>query len=332
MPKHTFPLVVLAGAVALAAGAANDPFSKSQGVIEVAVYGDAPYGTTPTDTSETIATPAFIQAVNAADPQFIVHVGDIHSGKQFCTTAYDQQIYQLWTAYQRPLVYTPGDNEWTDCHEGQGVRGGDPLERLRALRETFFRNPEALGRRKMPLERQSGEYPENARWERGGIVFLTLHVPGSNNGRGRSPGGDVEFAARNRADMAWLRAGFERAKTSGARAVMIVQQANMYPEYPPFPGEGPKEPSGFTELRTLLAREALAFGKPVVLVHGDSHYFRVDKPLARRSSSPMVENLTRVETFGSPYHHWVEVSVDPADANVFTFRPRIVAANLKGGK
>jgi hypothetical protein len=271
--------------------------------------------------------------LDAAPLAFVVHDGDLSSpGAGSCSEALWAKRLAQFQASAHPLVYTPGDNEWTDCHEGQGVRGGDPLERLRALRETFFRNPEALGRRKMPLERQSGEYPENARWERGGIVFLTLHVPGSNNGRGRSPGGDVEFAARNRADMAWLRAGFERAKTSGARAVMIVQQANMYPEYPPFPGEGPKEPSGFTELRTLLAREALAFGKPVVLVHGDSHYFRVDKPLARRSSSPMVENLTRVETFGSPYHHWVEVSVDPADANVFTFRPRIVAANLKGGK
>src|SRR6478609_523417 len=90
-----------------------------------AVYGDAPYGTTPTDTSETDATPAFIDAVNA-DPAVstVVHVGDIHSGKQFCTEAYDRQIADLWTHFADPMVYTPGDNEWTDCHkkaEGGGV-------------------------------------------------------------------------------------------------------------------------------------------------------------------------------------------------------------------
>ena len=90
-----------------------------------AVYGDAPYGTSPTDTSETDATPAFIAAVNA-DPLVsgVVHVGDIHSGSQYCTQPYDAQIYQLWTAFADPMVFTPGDNEWTDCHkvaEGGGV-------------------------------------------------------------------------------------------------------------------------------------------------------------------------------------------------------------------
>ena len=59
--------------------------------LTVAVYGDAPYGTTPTDTAQTHATPAFIASINA-DPNvsLVLHVGDIHSGKQFCTQAYDQ--------------------------------------------------------------------------------------------------------------------------------------------------------------------------------------------------------------------------------------------------
>src|SRR5689334_8549031 len=73
---------------AVAAGKSN-----THGSFTYAVYGDAPYGTTPTDTSETDATPAFIRTVNA-DPDVtgVVHVGDIHSGKQYCTEAYDRQI------------------------------------------------------------------------------------------------------------------------------------------------------------------------------------------------------------------------------------------------
>jgi hypothetical protein len=47
--------------------------------------------------------------------------------------------------------------------------------------------------------------------------------------------------------------------------------------------------------------EAIAFGKPVVLVNGDSHYFRIDKPYMRLPArESAIENVTRVETFGSP--------------------------------
>src|SRR5947207_83839 len=83
------------------------------------------------------------------------------------------------------------------------------------------------------------------------------------------PEGDAEYAARNAADIAWLRQGFAAARAS--RGLMIIQQANIFPEFPPFPGGKPQEPSGFTELRAALEQEATAFGKPIVLVHGDSH-------------------------------------------------------------
>jgi hypothetical protein len=71
----------------------------------------------------------------------------------------------------------------------------------------------------------------------------------------------------------------------------------------------------------------------VVLVHGDSHFFRIDNPIWQRpprgqAGTPGLENFRRVETFGSPNHHWVHVTVDPKDTGVFTFRPRIVAANV----
>ena len=116
---------------------------------------------------------------------------------------------------------------------------------------------------------------------------------------------------------------------------MILQQANIFPEFSPFPGDEKQAPTGYTELRVALAREAVAFGKPVVLVHGDSHYFRIDKPymrLRRNADEPAIENLTRVETFGNPNHHWVQVTVEANEPNVFTFRPRIVAPNVLKGR
>ena len=268
---------------------------------------------------------------------FVVHVGDLGSPRAgSCSDELWARRLAQFRASAHPLIYIPGDNDWTDCHDAENVIGGDPLERLQQLRVRFFAGEQSLGRRSMPLLRQSADpryarFRENVRWERGGVTFLTLHVVGSNNGMGRTPAGDAEAAERTSADIAWMRAGFAHARASGSRAVMVIQQANIFPELPPFPGGGKASGVGFVELRAALREQAAAFGKPVVLVHGDSHYFRIDKPFLRlrvSASEPAIENFTRLETFGSPHHHWVEVTVDPADPEVFTFRPRIVAANV----
>ena len=171
----------------------------------VALYGDVPYGLNPTDTTQFVAMPAFINAVNNdPDLQFIVHVGDIHSGKQYCTQAYDQSIYNLFSTYTRPLYYTPGDNEWSDCHksgEGGHVRDannnpvdyadGDPAANLALIRSMFFKKPvKTLGK---PVGVQSqatafdrahpGDkaFPENLKWRKWGVQFVSLNVPGGSN-------------------------------------------------------------------------------------------------------------------------------------------------------
>ena len=141
--------VAVAAPAAASAGHHGHDRGHDSGSFTYAVYGDAPYGTTPTDTSETDATPAFIRAVNADKAvSAVLHVGDIHSGSQYCTQAYDQQIADLWAGFADPLVYTPGDNEWTDCHkkkEGGGAyNAGHRADRLRDGRR---RQPGRLRRR-----------------------------------------------------------------------------------------------------------------------------------------------------------------------------------------
>jgi hypothetical protein len=269
---------------------------------------------------------------------FVVHVGDLSAPRFGCLNELRARRLAQFRASAHPLVYTPGDNDWTDCHE-PAVKGGDPLERLANLRTVFFVGDQTLGQRTLPLTRQSqsedpgmAKYRENARWDLGGVTFMTLHVVGSNNGLGRTPEGDAEYVERNKANLAWLKQGFAHAKVNNSRAIMIIQQANIFPEFPPFPDKL-KDPSGYTDLREQLQKEAVAFGKPVVLVHGDSHFFRIDKPLSpmRERGKPVttaLENFTRLETFGSPYHHWVHVTVEADDPHVFTFRQRIVASNV----
>src|SRR5947208_198909 len=162
----------LAGIVAFAQnGTAINPDANN--VLTVAAYGDSPYGLNPTDTTQTDKTLAFIESINN-DPKvdLVLHVGDIHSGKQFCTEAYDRTFFDLWTAFKNPLIYTPGDNEWTDCHKaGEGghvhdaagnpvdYADGDPIANLDLVRSIFFASPGySLGGRKKQLLTQALNY------------------------------------------------------------------------------------------------------------------------------------------------------------------------------
>ena len=63
-----------------------------------------------------------------------------------------------------------------------------------------------------------------------------------------------------------------------------------------------------------------------MLVHGDGHYFKIDKPINGPTDGVLV-NFTRVETFGARNTHWVRARIDPADANLFEFEQRIVPGN-----
>ncbi|HYU85887.1 MAG TPA: hypothetical protein VEK80_13895 [Kribbellaceae bacterium] len=53
----------------------------------------------------------------------------------------------------------------------------------------------------------------------------------------------------------------------------------------------------------------------------------MDKPLTDAAGN-LVENFTRVQTFGSAQNHWVSATVDPPDPSVFEFHQHVVAANL----
>lgn len=303
--------------------------------ISIAVIGDTAYAPEREPQLE-----ALLADMGKAPLAFAVHVGDLGNPRTgSCTDGLWQKRLAQFNALPYALVYTPGDNEWTDCHAAFNVTDLTPPERLGALRRLFFPTERSLGLKPLALLRQSAgggpfaAYRENARWDMAGVTFLTVHVVGSNNNRGRTPETTVEYEERTAADLAWLAAGFAHAKAAGSRAVMVFQQANMFPGLTPFYDEGKGAPSGFDEIRGGLIKEAAAFGKPVVVVHGDTHFYRVDKPfMVRRGSDPVVPNLTRVETFGDPFHHWVQIDIDADTASVFTFREQIVAGNAGKGR
>jgi hypothetical protein len=236
-------------------------------------------------------------------------------------------------------MFTPGDNDWTDCDRNPGTNSS---ERLAFERTVLFSTPYSLGQHPLRQDVQAPPYVENRRWETGRVVYATLNVQGSCNNLCDTAPDPAEFAARNAADIDWLKATFAQAKAHRAAAVMLIFQAD-----PGFDGsdgtraplrdpktlaETDANPDGYQAFLTALRDQAIAFGKPVAAVHGDSHYFRIDKPL-QDAAGRRVQNFTRVETFGDHQENdnndvqWLRVDVDPESRGVFSFQPQIIPAN-----
>ena len=286
------------------------PSEKEPRPVAFGVVGDLPY-----NAAEESLFPQLIEEMSQnRDLDFVVHVGDFKNGG---LTQCSDQVFRRAKAWfdrsEHPLIYTPGDNEWTDCHR-LGLGGYDPLERLARLREIFFQNEQSLGQKPLPLARQSrdpayAEFRENARWTVEEVVFATLHVVGSNNNLGRTAEGDAEHHRRMAATLAWIREAFALARTRGMRAVVLILHAD------PLFQEKPERRTGFNALLSELEAQAREFQKPVLLIHGDTHRFRMDQPLRG------AKNLTRLETFGNPYMDWVKVTIDPRAILPFKIEP-----------
>ena len=324
-PKKGAP-AVLGYALVLLLGSAA---SAHAGAFEFAAIGDVPYSE-----ADSLRFPRLRDLINAEDLAFVLHVGDIKGGSTSCGDEALESRLQLFSTFRHPFVLTPGDNDWTDCHRpGSGFR--EPLERLAKLRALFFTPPgRVLGGGSLQVVSQAadpawGEFPENVRWSRGGVVLATLHLVGSSNALapfpGRTPDDDAEVTRRTEAAIAWMGQAFEVAGESDAAGVVIAIHAN--PRFDRHQGADPPEP--YTGFIDALSAETSAFARPVLLVHGDAHYFRIDKPLLGPVSGRRLDNFTRLEVFGSPHLHWVRVRVDAADPQVFRFRQELLPEHLQ---
>jgi hypothetical protein len=307
-----------------------------------ALIGDVPYGVSPNS-----EYPPFDNLVKQINRQrkvkWVIHTGDIKSGGTECSDELFYDRLDRYNAFKKPFIYTPGDNEWTDCHR---VNAGEyqPLERLAKLREVFFPNPgETIGGRTMSVETQAWtegyeEFPENVRWSKHGVIFAALHVVGSNNGLKafdpassavRTEADDAEAYHRIDAAVHWINDTFDQAVEEDAPGVLFMMQANPILEVGyalPSGDDLTAARLGFNEILTTLEQRTLEYGKPVVLAHGDSHYFRVDKPGLVENG--FLGNFTRVENFGSSRVHWVKITVNPKSKQVFKFQPMIIEENL----
>jgi len=274
-----------------------------------AVIGDMPYSA-----YERREMPRLFELIAAEHPEFIVHAGDIKLSSDPCTDELFLDRLALFNNSRVPVIYTPGDNEWTDCSR---ISAGhyDELERLDKLRSLFFAEPQSLGQRIIPVEQQSAESPENLRWRLGPVLFLSLNVPGPNNNFGMGHTAKQEFLERTPRVIDWLKQGFALARREESAGIVIVMQGN--PAFKHFAaGLGH---SGFRDLLEALLHETLGFPGQVLLIHGDTHWHRIDHPLRNHANGRRVENFTRLETFGYPIMGWAKVIIDTESPSLFRF-------------
>ncbi len=310
-------LKLLLAALLLAAGPAPAaPF-------EFVALGDMPYG----NNEKTLAAyESLITEINARQPAFTIHVGDLKSGRMPCSDDVLETRLDYLNRFAPALIYTPGDNEWTDCHQLLAGRF-DPLERLGFLRRTFFADPSrSLGTAPFAVQSQAlvmgsafAPYVENTRFMHEDVLFVQAHVVGSNNNfLAYNPAATAEHLARDRANLAWLHDSFALAAERGARAVVVSVQADMFRWDFDRPGHPEKfEPhSGFANFGNALRREAKRFARPVLLVYGDSHSFLIHRPFRRTAP-----NLIALQVFGARDMHAVRIAVDPEAPEVFSFAP-----------
>lgn len=314
--------------------------------MKVALWGDEFYNSDPAE--KALLVDQTIRSMNKHDLDFTMFAGDTKSGSTWCSDqAIGQDVVDIFNSLKAPTLYTLGDNEWTDCHRTNNG-GFDPLERLDYLRATFFNKETTQGKHPIKLERQGelgGMYSENSRFSKNNVQFVALHVVGSNNNlvatekqctkksdrtEADCNAATMEYQLRNEKNIEWLKDSFAKAKEQQNAGIAIIIQADVF-----FPFEmsdgGYKDflaqldaNNGFSDFFNTLASETKNFPGQVVLIHGDSHYYKVDKAMFNDDET-LTGNFTRVEVFGSLENSWIEMTVDPSTDHVFSFVPVILS-------
>ena len=279
------------------------------------VMGDTPYSA-----GEEKSFVEMIERMNGEPLAFVLHVGDIKAGGNSpCTEELFLRRKAQFDASTHPLVYTPGDNEWTDCRRKTNG-SADSLERLAKLREVFFDDRRTRGKAELRVDSEDdptpgcGAYPENLMWSHGRVRFATINVPGSHNNEGFDAKSDAEAICRNAANRKWIESAAGLAERDADRALVIATQAD------PWVGDV----ASYHALVAHIGAVAQRLRRPVLFVHGDSHRYTFDAPFKDASGHP-IANAIRLETYGSPFVGWARVVVDPGDPAIFSVEPMLQA-------
>ncbi|XLZ70306.1 hypothetical protein ABT364_27840 [Massilia sp. SR12] len=204
-----------------------------------------------------------------AEPAFIIATG-IKGAREPCSDRLYAERRELMDSAARPLVLLPAGSDWTECRNSNGKSNAS--ERLNRIRELFFAAPEALGKGKLVLNRQSAiakfrDYAENAYWEHENILFVTLNVPAKNNHYLSEAGRNSEYEDRMVANRAWLQRAFLLAKRKKLPGMVLLMEGDIGAHVEQgFFARLAQNKDGFTETRRLVRSLADKYPGQLLLV------------------------------------------------------------------
>ncbi len=200
------------------------------------------------------------------DPAFIV-VNGLKAGPEPCRDQLFRRRKAILEAAELPVFLSMAGSDWLGCRD----RRGRPAHMvwLNSLREQLFGSTSWNGSKQIALKRQSAipafrSYAENTRWTWNNILFATLHQPAENNHFVAAAGSNSEFEDRLTANRYWLSRLLAEAKSSRARAVIIITDGEVLPVSA---REG-RERDGFLEMRRALRSFADKLRVPVLVLQG----------------------------------------------------------------
>ncbi|WP_020398543.1 hypothetical protein [Kordiimonas gwangyangensis] len=265
--------------------------------VDFVAFGDMPYTKDQVTMMKKLAHDPRLDGA-----EFSIFYGDTKSGGTRCTfeeLSGNKKLIE--DMVDVPLFFTPGDNDWTDCDR----KGDDELKILdQVLMPLYFAKdmrPEADPRSKPEwnITRQGGQL-ENARWSAGGVTFATFHIIATGNGRDEIKIGDkaMNYArvdARDAANLTWLAESFRAANEAGSEAFVLA----MHTDPTKVPGGLPvcdqtvhTDCDPYKPFLDALAEKAAAFGKPVLVIHGDT------SPYCEQKEFLGVPNMQRLNGTG----------------------------------
>lgn len=151
-------LAAVAISVPAIAVASRKPTNDRSFQYAVGLWGDLPYSAVQADPG----VPNLIADMNSQNLEFSVHDGDLKAGNGpsgnppsvNCDDALDARALGWLNSLDAPAMFTPGDNDWTDCDRPSNG-GFNSLERLDHERQVFFSTSSSLGRHRLRQEVQT---------------------------------------------------------------------------------------------------------------------------------------------------------------------------------
>lgn len=228
--------------------------------ITFTVIGDVPYGNTQRE--------GLINLVEKHNDQntseFVVHVGDIKKGADPCNEDVFKDVSAILKQLAKPTFIVLGDNEYNDC---------DDTEQALQFWNTYFLQFSENWNFTHTVINQPNRV-ENFNWIQDKTLFIGLNIVGSSVH-------DVnEWETRLTENGVWVKQLVGTHKNN-IDAMVIFSHANMV--------EAGREK--FEPFTSLFRAAALDFGKPILMINGDGHFWIKDNPWEEK-------NITRVQING----------------------------------